>query len=323
MFPNKWLWRVWIGLLICVGCEVIFWRSPFDRSLLDWVRLGVGYGAIGAVTLDILARYRVRDLAGILATVLCVVPVIGLMISSENTLVNLPTHLFSRILGLHGIGLLWALGVWVGVLDKGYSLRVFGVVSLLFGVMTALWIQVADDFMNWSVSSAQWFEAMIAYLMVGGLIGAGGYLARRYPLQLSDEVRLSSLEWGVMIFLSIGLMVWADAFPSREAIGGTVILSAMGVLIVWFEDNAKSQSLLTRLLLQSPPEWSRIMTLWALGGIGLLMGWFIPLNIGEALSPVGLLEIGIVLFGFSWMPILMLWVGIRALSRRSWRLDIE
>jgi hypothetical protein len=192
---------------------------------------------------------------------------------------------------------------------------------LLFGILTALWLRVADHFINWSLSPAYLIQAMLIYALVGGLIGAGGYLARQ-SVPKSDEMMLSPLEWSVILLMSLGLILWGDT-PDRQAIGGTVILSAWGLLIVWFEHDVKSLPLLDRLFAQSPPNMSRIIVLWLIGGIGLALGWFIPLRLETGLSPINLMENGIVLFGFGWMPCLTLWVAVRALSRRSWRLDID
>jgi hypothetical protein len=319
--PNNWMWRVWFGGLLMIGCEIIFWRSPLDRPLVDWLRLAIGYGVMGAIGLDVLARYRVRDLAGVMGTTLFLAPLIALVLTSENTLISLPMHLFSRVLGLHGIGVLWAVGVWVCLWDKSYLLRWIGVGCLLFGILTALWLRVADHFINWSLSPAYLIQAMLIYALVGGLIGAGGYLARQ-SVPKSDEMMLSPLEWSVILLMSLGLILWGDT-PDRQAIGGTVILSAWGLLIVWFEHDVKSLPLLDRLFAQSPPNMSRIIVLWLIGGIGLALGWFIPLRLETGLSPINLMENGIVLFGFGWMPCLTLWVAVRALSRRSWRLDID
>lgn len=322
MFSDKWMWWAWFGALILVGCEIIFWRSPLDRSGLEALRLIVGYVAIGAVTLDLLVRYRVRDLAGVLGTVLCIAPMIALILTRENSLGNLPHHLFSRVLGLHTIGLLWALGVWFGLWNRGYSVRWFGVGSVLFGVMIALWVRSADDFINWSLSSPTLIETLVIYGLIGVLIGAGGYLAKHYPLKSSDDLLMSSTEWGVMIVLGVGLMLW-DVAPNRQAFSGTVILSSLGALMIWFENNAKSYPLMAHLLAQNPPDLRRVMALWLMAGIGLAFGWMLPLGMGTSPALIGILEIAIVLFGFSWMPLLMLWVGVRALSRRSLRLDIE
>lgn len=312
--PNRWLWRVWFGGLLIVGCEIIFWRSPLERSLVDWVRLAIGYSVIGAVGLDVLARYRVRDLAGVMATALLLAPLIALVLTNENTLVSLPTHLFSRVLGLHGIGVLWAFAVWVGLWDNGYSLRWFGVVSAVFGILTALWLRVADGFMYWSASPAYLIQAMLIYALVGGLIGVGGYLARRSSPPTSDEMVLSPLEWSAILLIGLGLMIWGGV-PERQGLIGVLILGGWGWLIVWFEHDAKNQPLLARLFAQSPPDMSRIISLWLIGGVGLALGWFIPLNVEAGVSPVGVLEIAIVLFGFGWMPCLTLWVAARTVSR--------
>ncbi len=58
--------RLLLAALLAFGSEIGVWTMPTTRSPLDWALLVIGYVALSALLLEIAARYRLRDIFGLM-----------------------------------------------------------------------------------------------------------------------------------------------------------------------------------------------------------------------------------------------------------------
>ncbi|MBC7814832.1 MAG: hypothetical protein H7175_26985, partial [Burkholderiales bacterium] len=63
---NSWLTRLSLAVLLAFGSDVLVWTNPTGRPILEWALLLVGYLGLSAVLLDVLVRYSVRDIFGVM-----------------------------------------------------------------------------------------------------------------------------------------------------------------------------------------------------------------------------------------------------------------
>jgi hypothetical protein len=322
---NCWLWRIGFSAALAVAYEGVLWRAV-ERSPLDWLILVVAYGLVGIAALDVLVRYRVRDVIGLMALSACVAPIIALLVSPQHTLVLLPAHLFSRVLGAYGLMTLGVFGL-MGFLLSGKSTSIWRLAlgySLGISVLVGVWIPAAHRFAHWGSTPAQPTHVILLYVVTGFSLLLYGFALTHNRARPSVEAFLLSARGWVIV--ALGLMLILLLQISHDAYTGLDILSVgamvlLGGLALWYERVDRGKIFMERLLIASPPSIIQLGSVWASVGVGLLLGWQIPPLLDAPIPPVTVLEVGFVLLGFGWMPFLTVWIAARALERESRRLD--
>jgi len=310
-----WGLRLLAGLTLLVFSELV-WQGR-DLGAVGagaWAVLAGLYVLLGALTLDVLARFRVGELFGWLAAA----GLYGLLQGGLVALTafdNLPVSLVTRPLGLHTLGggmvglgfLYWLLagGGWtagrVAILAAG-------------GLAWGVWVRwspllPASDFPVPSFPAA-------AAVTGGGLavLWALAQLAGRAAVR-PEDCRLRRWEW-----LLVGAGLVAAFWRAVELAGldalDTAILGGLAgylLMLLYLLRDGRRILFLERALPPRPagPGALAAVAIWlAAGGLG----YALP-GAGPDGLPLRALTTGLALFGILWLPALSVGMGLRIFTR--------
>ena len=117
---TPWLLRGLLALLLMLAVEVLFWNDPGGRALVEWpIWLG-GYLILATIALDLLVRYRVRDVWGVMVVVGIVCVLNGLFLNPQSALAEGAQSLLSRSLGAYWFISLEMMGLFLALIG-GHS----------------------------------------------------------------------------------------------------------------------------------------------------------------------------------------------------------
>lgn len=304
-----WLLRGLLAALLLLGSEVVLWRSPATRGLLDWLLLAAGYLALSALLLDWLARYRVRDLfAGLLLA-----GVYGLAHSlflSPPAMTDLDMfyRLVTLALGAHTLLGGAALVLWLGLL-RGRVGRGAWLGAALVGFGWGVWVR-------WGAVEA---TLPVMLLAGAGVVIAAGVLwaaARRGALPPVD-MRLSVPAWLIVLAVLGGLFALQSDFAHLDVLFIVIsaVLLAYCWLILWFQKSERGGTLLDGVDGAQGLAVVRVLIvglLFLAAGVG---GYLFPFLPGGQQREV---LIGVFsAFGLVWLPTVSLVLGIRTYRRQT------
>ena len=96
---TRWNFRLLLAMLLLFGMEILLWNKPPSRSLTDWLIVFVGYLALSTLMLDLIVRFRVSDIWGVMFVVGIYVLLNGLVINPSNAMEAVPGTIITRFLG--------------------------------------------------------------------------------------------------------------------------------------------------------------------------------------------------------------------------------
>ncbi len=286
--------------MLTFGSEIMLWTNPPGRTALDWLILAVGYLALSAILLDLVVRYRIRDLFGLMALAGVYGLAAGLLLNPQTALVDVPRTLITRVMGAHtlmGLAML-ALFLKVGNLRRT-SLIVVAVAGLAWG-MWVRWLPTLAD----SIAPETSLTTMLVYGAVGILL----IIALLYRSGFSpNNLQLSLFEWIVTAAALIAILLMRLSAGNIDSLSLViiVILIAFCVMMLWFQKREKGTMLLDKRIFEHLPIVAPLLFL----GVGIV-GYSLPFNAdGEQLAfIVGLFTA----FGLVWLPTVSLVMGVRA-----------
>jgi hypothetical protein len=95
--------RLLMAALLLFGSEILLWIDPPARAFTDWLLLVVGYVALGALVLDLAARYRIRSVYDAMLVIAIYALCAGLLLNPQTALADFPRTFMTRVLGAHGL----------------------------------------------------------------------------------------------------------------------------------------------------------------------------------------------------------------------------
>ncbi|NWG16016.1 MAG: hypothetical protein HXY41_05215 [Chloroflexi bacterium] len=318
--PSAWPVRVLLAALLAYGSEVLLWTNPPGRTLLDLPLLAVGYLAASTLLLDLIARYRVRDLFGalLLAGVygLCA----GLVINPETMLNDLPRTLVTRVMGAHAQLGLEMIGLLLALTGPGLrSRRLLLAGSLVVGVAWGIW-------MRWFPADAGYADvslpgALAAFGAGAALIAALlAYAAPRTAGLVPDDLRLSRVGWGVLALALLALfgLRLLQGFIPPPALLALLPLLALCLAILWFRGRSRGITLLDGHLPLSP-RWSDLAAALVVFVVVAILAYNLPPVEIETFNPFTLIGVGFTAYGLAWLPTVSLVLGAQAYLRQIQR----
>ncbi len=313
----SWQTRLFLAALLAFASEVLVWTNPQSRSLLDWALLVPGYLALSALLLEIAARYRLRDVFGLLALAGLYGMINGLILNPHSALIDVPRTLISRAIGAQGCAGLVALALFFALAGGGLRPRR----TLLAAIMIAGIVGL-----GWG-TWARWSPAVFAELPASApetLLLYGGFgvglvaLAWRWQRQSpASNLRLDARGWAFTI-AALGLLLLIHLLRGEiDGLSLTVIvtLSAFSVMIIWFQMRKKGAALLDSLH-GAPLSWSAFVLLAAAFALGGAVGYALPRG-AAADDPLALLGALFTAYGLIWLPAVTIVLGARAFTRQA------
>ncbi|MCZ7554636.1 MAG: hypothetical protein M5U05_19000 [Anaerolineales bacterium] len=317
-----WGARASFAALLLVCSEWIVWQTPTRFGPLDWLGLTALYLALAAASLDLIARFGVREPLGLLL----VAGLYGLLdatLISGVTARDLPLSLLGRPLGAQPLAFVAAFGAF-RVLSSGRATGPLDfLIALAGGLAWGVWVRwfplVADE----PVPAARSGEALAALAI---LLAACGVLRAVLPPgnpRRAQGWRLSAPEWalvGGVLAAALALGAERDA-TDRAAI--SIVIALGGFLVVLLYASAVQRSPASLLDAITPPRRPNLAA-WLVVVVPFLaagwMGYHLPGD-GTSSPQSDLLFGGLTVFGLVWPPLVSMLIGARAVAalvREGW-----
>ncbi len=310
-----WGLRLLVGLTLLVFSELV-WQGRNLAAVKggDWAALVGLYILLGALMLDVLARFQVGDLFGWLTAAGLYGLLQGALIAG-TAFTDLPFSLVTRPLGLQTLGTgMLGLAYVYWLLTGDWTLRRVAILAA-GGLAWGVW-------MRWSpLLPAGGYPApaypAAAIVTGSGLVVLGGLtlLAGRLTMRPVD-CRLRRQEW-LLIGAGLLLAFWrAAALANLDTLGAAILGGLAGyLLMLLFVLRREQRVTFVERAFVFPPASGRTLVgcvaLWLAAGAA---GYALPGTGPEGL-PLRALTTALTLFGILWLPALSVGMGLRAFTR--------
>lgn len=319
---TPWLLRGLLALLLMLAVEVLFWNDPAGRSLVEWPILLVGYLILATIALDLLMRYRVRDVWGVMVVVGIVCALNGLFLNPQSALDEGAQSLLSRSLGAYWFISLEMLGLFL-VLIGGHSWenrRPLLIGALAVGFFWAVWVKWYPAFFPGAFRAVTIYELFqtLALVAIPTLLLA--LFVRRRSTITAERLRISWQGYAVAGLLAMLLLIY-QTLQNRylDAVGILLSLIVVGVLwtMLWFRAETQKPPLLALYLNADPvPLGWLLLTLVAFVGMAVL-GYATDTLVNLlGFNQFTLLNLVFSLVGAIWIPLAAAVIGIRGITRQ-------
>jgi|GEM_PF-1529543 len=318
-WASVWLIRLIAGMGLLLFSEIGWWSNdPLAYGPADWAVVVVVDLALGALALDLIVRFRVADVFGLLL-VGGIYALIDAALLTQSAFAALPLSLVSRALGLHVLGVaVPGLLLLRWLLDgKGFipwRLAVLGGIGFAWGV----WLRGYPALLT-NAFPAPSLAVALAFI-VGGLavLGVLVRLARWATIAAGAAFRLRRWEWigvgGVLLALFLLNRPGASLPDAAAPIIGALLGYLIGALYV--QRGPEPASLLDAITLPRPA--SLPLYLIYAGALALLTiaGYTLAGEGTESILFQNLTTL-FAAFGIAWLPVVSLVLGVRAYRRLS------
>jgi hypothetical protein len=309
-----WLVRGLLAATLLFGSEILLWTDPGGRVILDWLRLGLGYLALAALLLDLAARFRIRDIFGLLALAGVYGLLNSLALNPTTALNDVPRTWATRVLGAHTLMGLVALVLFLA-LTAG-NLKRLPVAALVMGLLWGIWARWLAEFTEITPAVP---------LLTDLLLYAGGslllmllllWLASRMVNLLSpDALRLKLIEGLIVVGVLAGLIIIQLDRIDTVSLIVLLALVAYCTMLIWFEARPQGVTLID----DSLPLQLQSFTIPVISALLFLVTGVVAHSLPFTTETVPI-ELFIALFagfGLVWLPTISLVMGIRAYRRMT------
>jgi hypothetical protein len=303
---SGWILRALLAGLLLFASEILLWTNPPGRAPQDWALLIPGYLALASLLLDFAARYRVRDVYGLLALAGVYGLLNGLLLNPQTALADVPLTWATRVMGAHTLVDFGMLALLLS-LNHPRRLRLW-IAAALVGLLWGIWVRWLPTFTDIAAEiiplSTFLLTAAIALLP---MIVLAGVAARHVVEPTSLKLRL--IEWPLVIGVLIVLYVLHQPEIDRLSLIVLGVLAGFCWLLLWFQKRESGATLLDSAL---PLPTSAPAMLLICGVIALAAG---ALGYYLEFAETGPLDAMISLFaafGLVWLPTVSLVLGVRA-----------
>lgn len=314
--------RLLLATLLGFGGEILLWQSPLTRNIVDWLLISAGYGALACLLLEVAARFRWRDVYGLLAVAGLYALLNALLLNPVTSFAEFPRTLFTRVLGAHALVGALMIALWRWLLQPGSRLPVFPLsLSIIVGGIWGIWAHWSASLFQGDVVATETPIELIllcALLSIGLVAGARLLMARSASSDTTLELPhfyLGRVGW---LFTASTLVTLAIVQLSSGAIDGLSItvcfaLALMCLGIVYFQKRKKGRTLFDGLQ-PRPIRWISLLLIVAMVAAAVLT---YPLPRGEGENdPVFVIAAVFTAYGIAWLPGIALAIGVRGFIRQ-------
>ncbi len=314
-----WSLRCLLAACLLFGSEILLWTNPPGRTIADWLLLVPGYIALAALLLDLILRYRIRDLIGTMLLSGVYGLLASLLLNPQTTLIDLALTLVTRVMGGHALLGLEMIGLFLALTGGTHRARYLllagsGVVGLAWG-MWVRWFPVLDERPYGEASLA----TMLAYGAAGVIVIAlARTIAVRQAAQLSPEqVRISRREWSVLLILLLALFIVRVAQGALDTASLIAIpaLVALCVVILWFRKSDKPGTLLDQRIPLRPLPLAWLFIAAAFLFFMGILAYNLPFIVIANVNQLTFIILGFTAYGMGWLPLVSMILGVRAAGR--------
>lgn len=329
---RSWGLRLLLVALLLFASELLWWNihlglpftvqtSTADSATRTLITLAA-YVTIAALLTDFAARFRIRDIFGLLL----LGGVYGLshtlLISPQTGLRDVPLTIATQALGAHTLAGLAAFALIGWLAGRGQA-WILPVAAAIIGAAWAVWTRGSAVYrIETSAGGAPGFEqaAVTAALFIGLVLAATllqTWVIRRRPHNPPADYRLSPLAWILVGIAQVAILVdhWNNAQIDTIGLILCLVLYALCVLMLWYHKRARGDAYLPALV-TFVPRWRWLVVSLIVFMLAAALGWQIPGG-GGAAEPVQIIAAAFSAFGLVWLPAVALVMGWRALRRET------
>lgn len=317
----RWSIRLLLAALLAFGSEVLLWTNPLNRPWWEWGLALAGYVVLSAILLDVLARYNVRDLLGLMALAGVYGLGNGLLINPELTLFDVPRTLVTRVTGAHTLIGLEMLIVFLALTGAGqrHLRRIVVIGALAVGLAWGVWARWATDFAEVTYSASSLVEMLLVGAVgIGVMLAAAGFAFRAGRSVTPPEILLNRVELA-LIGLAVATLVFIRLVQGWLGVTGLLLTATLLVIsgmLLWFRRNTRLKPIIVDHLPLQPLGWVWIALLIAVLLWSGVLGYSLPLIGTEEDNQFRFVVNGFTLYGLAWLPAVSLTHGARAYIRQ-------
>lgn len=322
-----WLLRLLMALLLLFAGEILFWNDPYGRPWLEWPPLLLGYVLLATLLLDLLERYRVRDVWGAMLAVGFVGGLNALLLNPATALSDVPDTLISHAFGAYWLLSLEMVGVLLFLLDSRpwAARRAWVMATFVVGFNWAVWVKWFPVFNAGAYAPVTFSWTFVPALVM--LLPAVMLFAWLRGREI-DTARLK-MTWREALLMATALAVYGGVRALDDTLDlgawlmvGVVLLIVYAIL--WFRADTRKPSLLARRApLTHPAGWGWLVMGVAFFVMGAATGASLPLIEGiavaglpEAINQFSLLTVVFTVVGVGWLPLTAAVLGVNAFARQ-------
>lgn len=318
-FPRSIGLAVALALLLAFGSEVLLWPHWPARPALDWALLAPGYLALSVMLLAAAARFRLRDLFGLMALAGLYGILAGLLLHPASALADVPRTWFTRVMGAHSLIGLLMLALLLALrrpLSRRRALAL-AACALPVGVAWGTWGRWSGDVYSGGAAAAETPLALLLAAAAGlavltGLVLLG--LRRWQPAPVAPSrpsVALALL--GLLALLIVRVL--QDSLDGLSLlILGTFAVFCLGVL--YSQERRTGRTLLDGLEAAPAAGWGGLLAVGLALGVGAALGYGLQRGQG-ANDPVFVITTLFTGYGIGWLPAVAAVLAARGISRQA------
>jgi hypothetical protein len=308
--------RLHFGLLLLVFQELVFWTNASTYGPFDWLVLGAIYAALGALLLDVVARFQVSTWQ----TWLLAAGLYGLLrgaLLEEILFEDFNRFSFALTflpLGVNTLAFLLALGSF-RLLNSGEATGLYAfLIAAALGLGAGFWAKWASTIEQFSFTRPDWALSLPILLSLLGLSGIWPiFLEARGPRHREDWILTPYPLVGMGVCLGLGL-AWRQQEGYIDWLS-LFIFSIIGAVIVYLLYASQDYRPHSALQALTPPK------------LPLLPAWLILLAPFAAFYTLAyfmsdtrpfFVEWGfqfLLILSSFWLPLVSAWLGVKIFSQ--------
>lgn len=308
--------RLLLALLLGFGSEILMWAGAADRQPFDTLLVLAGLAAAGLVMMDIIVRWRVRDLYGLAA-------VGGLFALSYSTLLNpisperdIQLATLTDVMGgqsLLTMGVLLVFFVLAGTAKywAWLGIPLGGLIGACWGIWTR-WAPLSGD---WGARPLSFEGMLIIGIVAWGMIALVTWVCTRVSPIPTDAMKM-----GVYEGMFVGGVVIAALYRQFDErhidVPAYVLLSGLALIcaaMLWYRKDSYFGWITDPW--QPKPAWAAFFVTAVVFMLSSAYTYQLPRMGSESLGLFEAIRLGFALFGLLWLPGLAVLIGLKAVLR--------
>ncbi|MCU0474829.1 MAG: hypothetical protein MUC99_01715 [Anaerolineae bacterium] len=308
--------RALLAVLLGFGAEGLLWAGSSQRDGYEAALAVAGYLALAMLSLDLMTRWRVRDLYGLAAVGGMVALTYSALFNPSVTLREMPLSVLTDVLGgqaLIAMAMLLLFCMVAGVARRWAWLAV--PVSALIGAAWGVWLRWSPELGGWAALPT----TRETVLWLGGGF-AVAVLGLAVLTRLSAPIARPHLELGAYEWLFVGGVVIIALYRQfdQRTIDSPTYLALSGLALVclamlWYRKDSYFAWVTTPW--QPRPAWLPLLASLAVLVLAAYDSYAQPQAIVAGLPMFQFIRLMFSIVALLWLPGVVLLIGLRAVIR--------